>query len=52
VLFKLKVTCDGFNIFVFDPGGIQAINSRSNSLEEGEYPKMFSLYKNNKDIME
>jgi hypothetical protein len=52
VLFKFKVTCDGFNIFVFDPGGIQAINSRSNSLEEGEYPKMFSLYKNNKVIME
>jgi hypothetical protein len=37
VLFKFKVTCDEFNIFVFDPGGIQAINSRSNSLEEGEY---------------
>jgi hypothetical protein len=29
------VTCHGFFIFIFDPGGIQATNSRSNSLEEG-----------------
>jgi hypothetical protein len=36
-LSKVKVTCDGFYRFVFDPGGVQAINSRSNSLEEGEY---------------
>ncbi|RHN74094.1 hypothetical protein MtrunA17_Chr2g0306261 [Medicago truncatula] len=36
-LYKVKVTCDGFHRFVFDPGGIQAINSRSNSVEEGEY---------------
>ena len=36
-LSKVKVTCDAFYRFVFDPGGVQAINSRSNSLEEGEY---------------
>ena len=49
-LSKVKVTSDGFYRFVFDPGGIQAINSRSNSLEEGEYDVIlnFSLDKNNK----
>jgi len=36
-LSKVKVTCGGCYRFVFDLGGIQAINSRSNSLEEGEY---------------
>ena len=44
VLYKFKVTCDGFNIFVFDPGGIQAINSRSNSLEEGLYNVILRCY--------
>jgi len=46
-LSKVKVTCDGLYRFVFDPGGIQAINSRSNSLEEGEYDVIlkFSLLK-------
>lgn len=42
-LSKVKVTCDGFHRFVFDPGGIQAINSRSNSLEEGEYDVILKL---------
>lgn len=32
-LSKVKVTCDGFCRFVFDPGGIQAINSRLNFVE-------------------
>lgn len=42
-LSKVKVTCDGFHRFIFDPGGIQAINSRSNSLEEGEYDVILKL---------
>ena len=42
-LSKVKVTCDGFCRFVFDPGGIQAKNSRSNSLEEGEYDVILKL---------
>lgn len=43
-LSKVKVTWDGFYRFVFDPGGIQAINSRSNSLEEGEYDVILKFY--------
>lgn len=43
-LSKVKVTCYGFYILVFDPGGIQAINSRSNSLEEGEYDVILKCY--------
>jgi len=35
-LSKVKDTCDGFYRLVFDPGGIQTINSRSDCLE-GEY---------------
>lgn len=42
-LSKVKVTCDGFCRFVFDPGGTQAKNSRSNSLEEGEYDVILKL---------
>jgi hypothetical protein len=34
--FKFEVTCDGFYRFIFDPGGTQAKNSRSNSFEKGE----------------
>jgi len=53
-LSKVKVTCDEFYRLVFYPGGIQAINLRSNSLEDGEYDviQKFSLDKNNKFIVE
>lgn len=33
---KLEVICDEFYRFIFDPGGIQAMNSRLNYLEKGE----------------
>ncbi|CAJ2657908.1 unnamed protein product [Trifolium pratense] len=43
-LSKVKVICDGFFRFIFDPGGIQATNSRSNSLEEGGNDVILKFY--------
>ncbi|KEH29871.1 hypothetical protein MTR_4g053685 [Medicago truncatula] len=34
---KVEIPCDEFYRFIFDTRGNQAINSKSNSLEEGEY---------------
>lgn len=40
---KVEIACHEFYRVIFDPGGIQAINSRSNSLEEGEYDENLIL---------
>ena len=33
----MEISCDEFYRVIFDPGGNQSINLRSNSLNEGEY---------------
>ena len=42
---KVEISCDEFYRVIFDPRGNQSINSRSNSLKEGEYDEniIFSL---------
>jgi hypothetical protein len=51
---KVEIPCDEFYRVIFDPGGNQSTNSRSNSLEEGEYDEnlIFSPYTRDNLIME
>jgi len=46
---KVEIACHEFYRVIFDPGGIQAINSRSNSLEEGEYDENLILSHSTRD---
>jgi hypothetical protein len=52
--YKVEIPCDEFYIVIFDPGGNQSTNSRSNSLEKREYDEnlIFSPYTRDNLIME